>query len=525
MRVPRWALLVAVLLAASEAGGAPHACARRGAFARRCASRASGAPANEAALAPAELRARAADALRGVTYDALGPLALLAGSSANDVISLGLVDPSELQIRARDGSALLALRTRAPEAPAVVALAAACERALVDALGVPLATVERALLPTPAESGQSSPGLAQVSHVVAVGSCKGGVGKSTTAVNLAFALAALGARVGLVDVDIYGPSLPTMVTPESTEMSVIGSAILPLERDGVRLMSIGWVNPHSMMLRGAKIAPLVEQMVGQTAWGPLDFLVVDLPPGTGDVQLALAQSIRVSGCVLVSTPQRLSFVDVVKGVELFQKVAIPTLAVVENMASYTPPAIPAERLDALCAKHGLSAAARADLDAELALCSTELRLFGGGHLQRLTEMWGINAAFSLPLLPSIARAGDSGARRPHCAPRVRASRAQPDPRRTHARPGRPSTGRAERATVGVGCWREVHRAASTPLVARARPLRPLTSLRPLTCVPIGCVRSCARQACRTSSPSRQASRPSSFANWPRRSSARFLRTS
>jgi len=358
-----------------------------------------------AAVAPAELCALAEAALRGVTYDALG-FGKLAGQPVDDVVSLGLVVPSEL-MRAEDGSLSLVLRTRTPHARTVIALAVRCERALVAALGAPAATVSLGLLPTPADSGQSSAGLKQVAHVIAVGSCKGGVGKSTTAVNLAFSLARLGARVGLVDVDIYGPSLPTMVTPESTEMMVIGSAILPLEREGVRLMSIGWVNPHAMYLRGAKIAPLVEQMVGQTAWGPLDYLVVDLPPGTGDIQLALSQAIRVSAAVLVTTPQRLSFVDVVKGVDLFQKVAIPTVAVVENMAYFEPPRAPNERVAAFCEKHGLGAEAKAELEREL-LGPGVLQLFGGGHVDRLTQMWGIENAFSLPVLPVLSQDGDAG---------------------------------------------------------------------------------------------------------------------
>lgn len=452
------AVVLVLLVAAAAAMRVPRSplsrtvCRTTGARAGRSRPRASGAQPGPAVAAPAELRERAAAALRTVTYDALGPTALLAGASSTDVVSLGLVDPSELTILQSDGSARLALRTRVPNAPEVVALARACEQALVAALGVPSATVERALTPTPTSSGQASPGLQQVAHVVAVGSCKGGVGKSTTAVNLAFALSALGARVGVVDVDIYGPSLPTMVLPESTTMNVIGSAILPLERSGVQLMSIGWVNPHSMMLRGAKIAPLVEQMVGQTAWGPLDYLIVDLPPGTGDVQLALSQSIKVSGAVLVTTPQRLSFVDVVKGVELFQKVAIPTLAVVENMASFSPPPLPDATIDAFCAKHGLGAEAREELVTRLlpavGVGGEPLRLFGAGHIDRLREMWGIDAAFSMPLLPSLAKAGDSGEAGGRCSQRplagcVAACGPPCDARRTACEPPGLSLRRAE----------------------------------------------------------------------------------
>ncbi|KAJ1628735.1 hypothetical protein T492DRAFT_1145477 [Pavlovales sp. CCMP2436] len=233
-----WAALhLAVARAAAVHPGPPSAAVRSPYSRAAPAARRRSAPrarstmqaGSVAAVAPAELCALAEAALRGVTYDALG-FGKLAGQPVDDVVSLGLVVPSEL-MRAEDGSLSLVLRTRTPHARTVIALAVRCERALVAALGAPAATVSLGLLPTPADSGQSSAGLKQVAHVIAVGSCKGGVGKSTTAVNLAFSLARLGARVGLVDVDIYGPSLPTMVTPESTEMMVIGSAILPLERE------------------------------------------------------------------------------------------------------------------------------------------------------------------------------------------------------------------------------------------------------------------------------------------------------
>ena len=171
----------------------------------------------------------------------------------------------------------------------------------------------------PAASGAAPPGVAGVRHLLAVASCKGGVGKSTPAVNLAFALAATGAAVGIVDLDIHGPSLPTMVAPDGP-LQVEGETLLPLTCRGVKLMSMGFINPGAMPLRGAKVSPLVKQLVGRTAWGELDYLVIDMPPGTADVQLTLAQDFAVSAAVLVTTPQRLSFVDVVKGVEMFDKV-------------------------------------------------------------------------------------------------------------------------------------------------------------------------------------------------------------
>ena len=167
---------------------------------------------------------------------------------------------------------------------------------------------------------------------------------------------------------------------------------------------MGFINPGAMPLRGAKVTPVVQQLVGRTAWGALDFLIVDMPPGTGDVQLTLAQDFRVSAAVLVTTPQRLSFVDVVKGVEMFDKVDIPTVAVVENMAGLALPVLDAE-VDALAATHGLSAAAVADVRALLA---RRVPVFGESHVPRLKEMWGIEASFSLPLLPEVAASADGG---------------------------------------------------------------------------------------------------------------------
>ena len=234
-------------------------------------------------------------------------------------------------------------------------------------------------------------GVGDVGHIVAVASCKGGVGKSTTAVNLAYALAAAGERVGIVDLDIHGPSLPTMARPDGG-LQLDGEVLLPLEAHGVKLMSMGFINPGAMPLRGAKVTPVVQQLVGRTAWGALDFLIVDMPPGTGDVQLTLAQDFRVSAAVLVTTPQRLSFVDVVKGVEMFDKVDIPTVAVVENMAGLALRARRRGRRNRGDARHGGGAVA--DVRALLAR-----RARRRSHVPRLKEMWGIEASFSLPLLP------------------------------------------------------------------------------------------------------------------------------
>ena len=248
-------------------------------------------------------------------------------------------------------------------------------------------------------------GVRDVKHIVSVASCKGGVGKSTTATNLAFALSARGLRIGLVDLDVHGPSLPTMVTPDAP-LQRDGERLLPLTAYGVKLMSMGYLNPSLLPLRGAKLTPVVQQLVGRTEWGELDYLICDMPPGTGDVQLTLSQDFRVDATVLVTTPQRLSFVDVVKGIEMFDNVGIPTIAIMENMCGLESLPNLESAANALVAKHELSAEFASDL--EDALASARADLFGDSHVEQLQSMWGIEASFSLPLLPSIAASADNG---------------------------------------------------------------------------------------------------------------------
>ena len=254
---------------------------------------------------------------------------------------------------------------------------------------------------------EAAPGVAGVKHIVAVASCKGGVGKSTTAVNLAYALHAAGAKVGLVDLDVCGPSLPTMVTPDAPLQQTEDEKLLPLTAHGVKLMSMGFLNPGMMVLRGVKITPVVQQLVGRTEWGELDYLVADMPPGTSDVQLTLAQDFAVSAAVLVTTPQRLSFVDVVKGVEMFDKVGIPTVAVVENMCGLQLDELKAQAGE-FVTKHGLTDEAAAELAQIVADLQVDEQLFGGSHTEKLQQMWGIEASFALPLVPEIAAEADEG---------------------------------------------------------------------------------------------------------------------
>jgi ATP-binding protein involved in chromosome partitioning len=176
--------------------------------------------------------------------------------------------------------------------------------------------------------------LPQVKNIVAVASGKGGVGKSTTAVNLALALAAEGARVGLLDADIYGPSQPMMMGIEGRPESEDGQTMEPMENYGVQVMSIGFlVNPDEAMIwRGPMATQALEQLLRQTHWKELDYLIVDMPPGTGDIQLTLSQRVPMTGAVIVTTPQDIALLDAKKGVKMFEKVGVPILGLVENMA-------------------------------------------------------------------------------------------------------------------------------------------------------------------------------------------------
>jgi Mrp family chromosome partitioning ATPase len=274
------------------------------------------------------------------------------------------------------------------------------------------------------------PGMANVKNIIAVSSCKGGVGKSTISVNLAYTLKQSGAKVGILDADIYGPSLPTMVKPPSTEVVYTGTQLLPLQHEGVKLMSMGFINSGASIMRGPMVNQILNQFVSLTAWGDLDYLIIDMPPGTGDIQLTLAQTLNITAAIIVTTPQRLSFVDVVKGIDLFDTVNIPCVAVIENMASYESYSFDDDFYAKLAAKvAGVAAAGSAvsilspnkpedPLKSTNAISQaikeavesqkSQVRLFGEGHNKRLREMWGIENIVSMPLQTDVSQAADNG---------------------------------------------------------------------------------------------------------------------
>lgn len=232
-------------------------------------------------------------------------------------------------------------------------------------------------------TGQRSlPKMQNVKHIIAVASGKGGVGKSTTAVNLALALQAEGARVGLLDADIYGPSQPLMLGVPEERPAQRGSQLLePVIAHGLQTMSIGFLLTENtpVVWRGPMASGALQQLLNQTAWESLDYLVVDLPPGTGDIQLTLAQKVPVSGAVIVTTPQDIALLDAKKAVEMFRKVDVPVLGIVENMAVH------------ICTN-----------------CGHADHLFGEGGGERMAQEYGVELLGSLPLARSIREQVDNG---------------------------------------------------------------------------------------------------------------------
>jgi ATP-binding protein involved in chromosome partitioning len=223
--------------------------------------------------------------------------------------------------------------------------------------------------------------MPNVKNIVAVASGKGGVGKSTTAVNLALALAAEGAQVGLLDADIYGPSQPMMMGIDGRPVSDDGKTMEPMENYGVQVMSIGFlVNPDEAMIwRGPMATQALEQLLRQTNWRDLDYLIVDLPPGTGDIQLTLSQRVPMTGAVIVTTPQDIALLDARKGIKMFEKVGVPILGIVENMAVH------------VCSK-----------------CGHAEHIFGEGGGQKLAQEAGADYLGGLPLDIKIRLQADSG---------------------------------------------------------------------------------------------------------------------
>ena len=302
--------------------------------------------------------------------DALASVQLTAGSGSDpqDVVSLGMV--SDPFITQNDGGAkvMFSLTVPADKAESLEPLRAEAEAAVTAVDGVVSAmvvlTAERkageasaaaAAPPPPSPQPRPSPqraapppqgaapggeklGVTGVKHIIAVASGKGGVGKSTTAINLALGLQNQGLKVGVMDADIYGPSLPRLVGIDS-KPEAEGRVLKPIEAYGLKVMSIGFLIAEDtpMIWRGPMVISALTQLLREVDWAPLDVLVVDMPPGTGDAQLTMAQQVPLAGSVIVSTPQDLSLIDARKGLNMFNKVSVPILGIVENMSTFICP--------------------------------------------------------------------------------------------------------------------------------------------------------------------------------------------
>jgi ATP-binding protein involved in chromosome partitioning len=324
-------------------------------------------------------------------------LAALAGvedsAHGQDVVALGMVSG----VVVRDGNVGFALEVDPSEAAAKEPLRAACERAVMALPGVTsvtaVLTAERAAggAPRPAagpaprsqppQGHDSRGGLPGIGAIVAVASGKGGVGKSTTSVNLALALATLGQRVGLLDADIYGPSQPRMLGITGKPRSPDGKKLLPMENYGVRVMSMGFLVDEDapMIWRGPMVQSALQQMLGDVAWGELDVLVVDLPPGTGDAQLTMAQRVPLAGAVIVSTPQDIALLDARKALNMFRKVDVPVFGIVENMSYFLCPS-----------------------------CGHRSEIFSHGGARATAERYGVDFLGEIPLDLAIREDTDAG---------------------------------------------------------------------------------------------------------------------
>jgi ATP-binding protein involved in chromosome partitioning len=269
------------------------------------------------------------DALRTVKYPGF----------SRDIVSFGLVKG----VTVADGAVRvqISLQTRDPELPRT--LHAQATAALQALPGVQRVELDFDLKDPPTTQGPGGPLLKQsidgVKRIIAVASGKGGVGKSTVASNLAVALASRGLKVGLCDCDLYGPSLALMLGTDERPMATDQNEIIPVERHGLKLMSMGLLldDASPVIVRGPMATRYVQQFLRQCAWGELDYLVLDLPPGTGDIQLTIVQTVALDGALIVTTPQEVALIDARKAIAMFAKVNVPILGMVENMSWFQPP--------------------------------------------------------------------------------------------------------------------------------------------------------------------------------------------
>ncbi len=311
------------------------------------------------------------DALRNVIDPDLG----------RDLVSLNMIE--DIEVDGKNVSFTVNLTT--PACPMKAEIEHACINAithLVDKEAVVTPNMSSKVTGSRTQ-GQGDQNLLQgVKNIIAVASGKGGVGKSTVSVNLAVALAKAGASVGLVDTDIYGPSIPTMFDIHDRPDISTQRKLIPLEKYGVKLLSMGFLvkQDEAVVWRGPMVSSAVKQFLSETDWGELDYLILDLPPGTGDIQLTIVQSVPLTAAIIVSTPQTVALDDARKGVAMFGKVKVPVLGIVENMAFFTPPDMPDKKY----------------------------HIFGKDGAKNLAEKMGVPFLGEIPIEQQLREGGDSG---------------------------------------------------------------------------------------------------------------------
>ena len=319
------------------------------------------------------LEQRVMERLRGVKFPGM----------SRDVVSFGFVR----SVEAEGGRVVVDLRVPTSNPGAAERIRDEVARSLADLEGCEQLEVRLDVVPAqrPEQAQQRAIArdprlLPEVGAVIAVASGKGGVGKSTIAANLAVKLGQMGHRVGLLDADIYGPSVPLMFGIDARPR-VIDNRLLPFEKYGIVLMSLGFVLDVDtpVIWRGPMVMKALEQLLGDVEWGELDYLIVDLPPGTGDAQLTLTQKVPLSGAVIVSTPQDMALIDARKGLAMFRKVNVPVIGIVENMSMFSCP-------------H----------------CGETTEIFKHGGAERTAEVLGVPFLGRIPLDPEIVAGGDSG---------------------------------------------------------------------------------------------------------------------
>lgn len=295
-----------------------------------------------------------------------------------DIVTLGFI--KDLNISGGDVAFRIVLTT--PACPVKDSFRAQAEELVKRIEGVANVNVTMDAVVPQGRGVANNVAIPGVKNIVAVSSGKGGVGKSTVAVNLAVSLALDGAQVGLMDADVYGPNVPLMLGVGHKQPEVVQGGLIPLEAHGIKMMSMAILQPGDkpFVVRGPILHGVVRQFLTDVIWGELDYLIVDMPPGTGDVQLSLAQLVPVQGAVLVTTPQEVSLSDVRRALRMFEQVNVPVLGVVENMSYFVPPDAPDKRY----------------------------HIFGEGGGRKLADQYGVPFIAEVPLGIEVREAGDIG---------------------------------------------------------------------------------------------------------------------